>query len=245
MVPIIRNLSNPIIKPTDILPSTDGHQVLGAFNPGATLFNNEFILLIRVAEGCIPEKGYISVPYYLFENGIGRPEILKIKKDDPDLGLRDTRGIVYKNIEYLSSISHLRLARSSDGVNFTIDDLPSIYPTCENEALGVEDARISKIEDTYYINYTGVSKDGFCTMLAVTKDFITFEKLGIIFPPMNKDVAIFEKKINGKYYCFHRPNNNGFGKPSIWISQSDDLIHWGKHKCLIRPRDNPTCGNCA
>lgn len=235
---IKRHLSNPIIKPSDICPSKNGYQVIGAFNPGATIFNNEFVLLLRVAERCISRKGYISVPYYSFDTDVSSPEILRFKENDPNVKLKDTRGIAYKNTEYLSTMSHLRVAKSSDGVNFKIDDNPSIYPTLESEAFGVEDARISAIDGKYYINYTGVSKDGFCTMLAVTQDFIAFDKLGIIFPPMNKDVAIFEETINGKYYCLHRPNNDGFGKPSIWISQSEDLIHWGKHECLLRPKEN-------
>ncbi len=34
-----------------------------------------------------------------------------------------------------------------------------------------------------------------------------------------------------------RPHNQGFGRPSIWISESLDLLHWSNHKCLISPRD--------
>ena len=36
----------------------------------------------------------------------------------------------------------------------------------------------------------------------------------------------------------HRPHNSGFGRPSIWYAESPDLIHWGGHRCLVRPRDN-------
>ena len=235
---IKRHPANPLIRPSDIEPSRPGYQVLGAFNPAATDFKGETILLLRVAECCIPEEGYVSVPYYNISPAGSTPDVLSIKTDDPDLTLKDTRGVYYKGQDYLSTMSHLRLARSDDGIHFHVEKKPFIFPSLESEAFGVEDARITRIGNEYWINYTGVSQDGYCTMLAVTKDFVTLEKKGIIFPPMNKDVAIFEESCGGKYYCLHRPNNDGFGKPSIWISSSEDLIHWGDHHCLIRPRDN-------
>ena len=119
---------------------------------------------------------------------------------------------------------------------FKVDDKPFIAPTSLEEEYGVEDPRITIINGRYYINYSVVSEDSWCTALSVTDDFITYEKLGIIFHPENKDVAIFPEKVNGKYIAFHRPNNSGFGKASIWYAESPDLIHWGKHKCLVRPR---------
>jgi len=53
---------NPIIRSADVRPSAEGYQVVGAFNPGATLFNNEVILLLRVAESCVQEQGKIRIP---------------------------------------------------------------------------------------------------------------------------------------------------------------------------------------
>ncbi len=235
---ITRHPENPLIKPADIPPSTEGYKVLGAFNPAAAEFNGETLLLLRVAESCIKEEGYISVPYYCFGESGASPAILKVREDDPDVTLKDSRGVLYKGIDYLSTLSHLRLARSRDGIHFTVDDKPFIFPTLESETFGVEDARISRMGEEYWINYTGVSRDGFCTMLAVTEDFVHIEKKGIIFPPMNKDVALFDMPCNGKYYCLHRPNNEGFGRSSIWIGSSPDRLHWGNHKCLLRPMEN-------
>ncbi len=235
MIP--RNRANPIIKPEGVKPSHDRYRVRGTFNPGAVKFGDEIILLLRVAEDCLPREGYVAVPYYRFEAGQGFAEILEVKVDDPDVELKDTRGVVYQGKDYLSTLSHIRLARSRDGVHFTVDDQPFIYPCNESECFGVEDARVTKIDDTYYINYTVVSVDGFATALVTTHDFIDIERKGIIFPPQNKDVSIFPEKINGKYCALHRPNNEGFGLPSIWYSESPDLIHWGNHKCILRPRN--------
>ncbi|PCJ58630.1 MAG: glycosidase [Planctomycetota bacterium] len=232
-----RAIQNPLISPKDVSPSAEGFQVLGAFNPGATSFNGEILLLIRVAESCEQKEGSISVPTYVFENGTGTPQVQTFDLNDPDVELKDTRGVKVKGMEYLSTMSHIRIARSSDGVNFTVDPKPFLAPTSENECFGIEDARVTKIEGRYYINYTIVSPDSWCTALAVTDDFVSVERLGIIFPPENKDVCLFPEKVNGKYIAFHRPNNGGFGKASIWYAESPDLICWGNHKCMLRPRD--------
>ncbi|MBW1851375.1 MAG: glycoside hydrolase family 130 protein [Deltaproteobacteria bacterium] len=228
---------NPVIYPSDVKPSAEGYRVVGAFNPGAVLFNDEVILLLRVAESCIPEPGKVRVPGYGFFQGRGIPEIMEFDENDPDLSLRDTRGVVYRGKEYLSSISHLRLARSIDGINFTVEPTPFICPSSPDEEYGTEDARIVCIGGIFYINYTVVSTDSWCTALATTTDFKTYKRTGIIFHPENKDVSIFSEKINNKYIALHRPNNSGFGKASIWYAESPDLLHWGNHKCIARPRD--------
>ena len=51
-------------------------------------------------------------------------------------------------------------------------------------------------------------------------------------------MAIFPEKVKGKYVALHRPSNSSFGNPSIWYSESPDLLHWGNHKCIVRTRDN-------
>jgi predicted GH43/DUF377 family glycosyl hydrolase len=74
------------------------------------------------------------------------------------------------------------------------------------------------------------------TCLARTVDFERFEKLGIMFAPDNKDIAIFPGKIGGRYVCFHRPSPPQIGQPSMWLAFSDDLLAWGHHRFLIGPR---------
>ncbi|MBC8520864.1 MAG: glycoside hydrolase family 130 protein [Candidatus Syntrophoarchaeum sp.] len=235
---IIKHKSNPIIKPGDVKPSIEGYKVLGAFNPGAINFGDEIVLLLRVSEGCKTREGYIRTPVCRFENGMSYPDIVELKSSDPEVILKDTRSIAYKGQEYLSTISHIRLARSKDGINFNVEDKPFIYPADETEKYGVEDARVIFIDGKYYINYTAVSEDSWATALAITEDFKSIERKGLIFYPENKDVAIFPEKVKGKYIALHRPNNSRFGKPSIWYSESPDLLHWGNHKCIVRPRDN-------
>jgi predicted GH43/DUF377 family glycosyl hydrolase len=112
---------NPILPPADVTPSHPGYRVLGAFNPEATLFHDEILLLLRVEEGCLPKEGKVRVPVYRTKNGGMRPDILEFDASDPHLDLSGSRGVGYKNKTYLSTVSHLRLARSTDGIHFTVD----------------------------------------------------------------------------------------------------------------------------
>lgn len=231
--------NNPIITPADVKPSRDGYRVQGAFNPGAIVYKDEVLLLLRVAETCEQDKDLVRTPVYRFENGKSYPDIMEFERADPDVTLKDTRGVIYRGKNYLTTMSHIRLARSSDGISFHVDDKPFIYPLNESERYGCEDARVACIDGRYYINFTVISEDSWATALATTADFETVRRKGIIFHPENKDVALFPEEIGGMYHALHRPNNSGFGKASIWYAESPDLLHWGNHRCIARPRDIP------
>ena len=91
--------------------------------------------------------------------------------DDPHLEARDPRIFCYHGVTYLTSLSHFRTAISEDGENFIIDSEPSLHASGPYETYGIEDARITKLDDTFYINYTGVSELGVVTCLARTRGF--------------------------------------------------------------------------
>jgi predicted GH43/DUF377 family glycosyl hydrolase len=230
---------NPVVKPEDVTPSLEGYRVMGAFNPGAIRFGDEILLLLRIAERVEQVEGRVRMPVYRFDDGQGHPDILEFDPADPEVTLRDTRGVSYRGREYLSTLSHIRIARSTDGLHFRVDPHPFLYPVDETEEYGVEDARATFVDGHHVINYTAVSRDSWATALAMTDDFRSVDRKGLIFHPENKDVAIFPEKVGGRYMALHRPNNSGFGKPSIWTSESPDLLHWGNHRCIARPRDNP------
>lgn len=235
---IKRYKSNPIIKPEDVLFDSDELEVFGVFNPGATKFNDEIILLLRVALKPKSEKGWIKIPIADKVNSFNI-KILRWKKTKSLRVLdKDARFIDINDKRYLTSISLFYLARSKDGIHFKISESPVFFPSVDYEVYGVEDPRIIRIDEKYFITYTAVSENSFCTALASTKDFKKFERLGIIFPPENKDVVFFPEKINGKYFSLHRPTVSFMGRPTIWISESRDLIHWGKHKIFLTPKNN-------
>lgn len=244
-VNITRCDKNPLLTVEDVKPSRSDMVVEGIFNCGATKYKDEYILLCRVAESVhTGDDNIVGIPVVKNNQGKIDFEVVKINKQEyPEYCFDDSRTITKgsdgnADVVYLTSLSHIRLARSKDGVNFQIDEKATIMPNDTDECWGIEDPRITKIEDTYYINYTAVSPNGAGTSLITTKDFETFERQGMIFLPENKDVAIFPEKINGQYVAFNRPVPRGIGNPDMWISKSDNLYHWGEHKHFLGVSDD-------
>jgi len=234
-VEVFRSPDNPIIGPKDVKPSRGEFEVIGVFNAGAIRFEDEVILLLRVAERPIsthPEVVLAGV----YDVAQGDIVLKEFSKDEPENDFSDPRLIIRPTETHLTSISHLRLARSTDGINFEIEDTPAIGPTNDLESFGIEDPRISRIDGTYYISYVAVSPFGVTSCLASTKDFKSFERHGVIFCPENKDVVLFPERIDGKYYALHRPVSPLFKRRDIWIAESPDLLCWGNHRFLCGPR---------
>ena len=180
-----------------------------------------------------------------------RPRVIVayIPKDLPGPDLSDPRTIRYRNstgamravnngyTDFLAQVSHLRVARSRDGVRFTIDEVPAISPQVDLEEYGVEDPRATLIEGLWYVTYVSVSRWGITTSLATTKDFHTFQRRGVIFLPDHKDVVLFPEKIGGKYVALTRPMPQSFSRIfGVWIAFSDDLVEWGGHETVCLPR---------
>jgi predicted GH43/DUF377 family glycosyl hydrolase len=158
-------------------------------------------------------------------------------RDDPRSDFSDPRLVIRPGETYLTSISHLRLARSTDGITFRTADTPTIRPATVYETFGIEDPRVTCIRDVFYITYVGVSPLGVTTCLASTRDFKSFERHGIIFHPDNKDVVILPERIDGKYYALHRPHSSLFLRNDIWLAESPDLLCWGNHRHLVGTRE--------
>lgn len=224
---------NPLIKPGDVKPSRDDFKVVCVFNCGVTRFEGDILLLLRVAE--VPRNDNPDVyltPVYDSEKGkiVVRP----FDKNDKSIDFSDSRFVLTPNERFLTSISHFRIARSSDGICFTIEKTPAMTPANEYEMFGIEDPRITCINGIYFINYSCCAPLGITTCLASTRDFMTFERHGVIFTPDNKDVAIFPEKIDGKYYAFSRPASDEYEKRELWIAESPDLVCWGNHKRIMQ-----------
>lgn len=226
---------NPILTTQAIQPSHAALVVECVLNPGVFTFENKTWLLLRVAERPIQKEGMVSFPV-MQENG--SLKIITFERNDPDLDLSDSRYVRYKNVTYLSTISHLRLVCSDDGVHFDEpkDRTSKLFGSSALETFGIEDCRVSFFENTYHLTYTQVSESGVGVGLIRTKDWKNFTREGMILPPHNKDCALFEEKINGKYYCLHRPSGIDLGGNFIWLAASPDLLHWGEHRCILHTR---------
>jgi predicted GH43/DUF377 family glycosyl hydrolase len=234
---IFRSPENPIIEPKDVKPSRDDFEVIGVFNAGVARFKDEVVLLLRVAERPISTHPDVVLTA-IYDVGRDSFVIKEFLKDNPEVDFSDPRIIKTPAGLFLTSISHLRIARSKDGTSFEIEEAAAMSPANNYETFGIEDPRISLIGDTYYINYSAVSISGVTTYLASTRDFKSFKRHGIIFCPENKDVVILPEKVDGKYYALHRPASPLFKRHDIWLAESPDLICWGNHRSLMGPRQN-------
>lgn len=229
-----RSVHNPLLRPADLQPGIDGMEITCLLNPGVFRFREKTWLLLRVAERPKQVEGKISFPVY---NAQGKIEILHFDKNDPDLDATDPRVINYKGQNYLTTLSYLRLVNSTDDQHFEEDPMyPPIFGEGALESFGIEDCRVATMEDGFYLTYTEVSPVAVGVGLIRTDDFRHFDRKGMIFPPHNKDCAIFEEKINGKYYALHRPSSPELGGNYIWLAESPDRIHWGNHKCVAVTR---------
>lgn len=151
------------------------------------------------------------------------------------------------------NLSRFGLAISDDGYKFQRFSDPIFEADVNNtyERLGVEDPRITKIGDTYYICYTAPSvypaqtyrTSQFAPSLShpapwrvrpsliTTKDFKTFDRHGFLLDIDSKDAALFPEKINNRFCLLYRPY------PNLYITFSDDLKTWIDQKIFIQPRE--------
>ncbi len=142
-------------------------------------------------------------------------------------------------VEGQHGYSFFALARSKDGLNFTIDEKPVMLPAKKGrfasyEIKGIEDPRVTIVEDTCYVMYTAVGNYGPRIALAKTSDYVNYERIALVSEPGNKDGILFPRKVKGRYVRLDRPI--GLGTGSIWVSYSPDLVNWGDSEVVITPR---------
>jgi predicted GH43/DUF377 family glycosyl hydrolase len=155
--------------------------------------------------------------------------------------LEDGTTLLLCRVEDRRGLSHLCAARSANGVDgWVVDRTPTLVPDAENypeELWGIEDPRITWVPELaqYAVLYTAYSHGGPGVSLALTKDFRTFERFGMILSPDDKDAALLPRRIGGSWALVHRPA--GPRGAHMWVSYSDDLRHWGSHKVLLEARE--------
>ncbi|MBN2213152.1 MAG: pesticidal protein Cry7Aa [Bacteroidales bacterium] len=109
-----------------------------------------------------------------------------------------------------SSIGYCRL----DGPLSVVErsDTPVIYPQVSYESQGVEDPRITKIDDVYYLTYTAYNKVNALGAYATSKDLIHFEKHGLIAPQITyeefKHLAESKGILNEKYLRYNKRHHS-------------------------------------
>ncbi|MEQ1821286.1 MAG: glycoside hydrolase family 130 protein, partial [Fimbriimonadaceae bacterium] len=97
------------------------------------------------------------------------------------------------------------------------------------------DPRVCWIEDRFWITWCN-GYHGPCIGIGYTFDFKEFTMLENALLPFNRNGVLFPRKIGGSYMMLSRPSDNGhtpFGE--IFLSQSHDMVHWGRHRWVMRP----------
>jgi predicted GH43/DUF377 family glycosyl hydrolase len=189
--------------------------------------NDSTLLLQRHLNNPILTARHLSHTY----NAIFNPGAVRLK---------DGTTLLLCRVEDRRGISCLWAARSHNGIdNWVFDAEPTFVPEPDKhpeEIWGVEDPRIVWLDELakYAITYTAFSRAGPAVALALTEDFIRFERLGVMMPPENKDAALLPVRFDGKWLLIHRPQNGSGG--SIWLAESPDLHHWGKNRLIMTPR---------
>ncbi|WP_052696219.1 glycoside hydrolase family 130 protein [Palaeococcus ferrophilus] len=137
------------------------------------------------------------------------------------------------------------LALSDDGVNFVKHPEPVMEPEYGWEKVGVEDPRVVKVGDTYYMTYTGYDGNVARLCMATSKNLLNWKKHGVLFDEFpfekngkanwTKSGAILAEKMKsgpfkGRYIMY-------FGDSNVWLAHSKDLLHWEyEEQPVLTPR---------
>jgi predicted GH43/DUF377 family glycosyl hydrolase len=123
-----------------------------------------------------------------------------------------------------------------------------IFPVTESQSNGIEDARFVEFTDgsrkTYYATYTAYSGRAIRSELIETSDFISFRMSPLHgAAARNKGMALFPRKINGKYAMIARQDNE-----NLYLIYSDDLYRWDHGQAILKPQfpwEFVQIGNCG
>ena len=216
--------------------------VLGAFNPGMTrLANGNLLLMVRVAEALREPVHDGKVHAIRWDEG-------RFVLDAWPLELADTadprkfllHGGGWKVMALTSLSWLLPVEMSPDGLEVVgVHYDKAIAPAGPWQCYGIEDARISKVGETYWMTTCSVSPERHSTTLHRSADALDWSFEGIVLDHQNKDMLIFEGLIGGEYwaqtrplgalYFAYPPGSEWRAGPSINLATSPDGLHWKPH----------------
>ena len=123
-----------------------------------------------------------------------------------------------------------------------------IFPVLPSQSNGVEDARFVEFEDggakTFYATYTAYTGRSIRSELIETRDFVRFRMTALSGEAArNKGMALFPRKIDGKYVMIARQDNE-----NLYLIYSDDLYCWNGGDAILKPQfpwEFVQIGNCG
>jgi len=153
---------------------------------------------------------------------------------NPAVVLYNSKIVMLYRAQDAAGTSRLGYAESKDGIHFTRRPEPVLSPEADYEKDGgVEDPRLQKFGDTYYLTYTGYNKKDAQLCLATSRDLTHWERKGVLLPAYQgnwnkawtKSGAIVPEKIDGKYWMYWL-GTAADKTDQMGLSWSTDLIHW-------------------
>lgn len=144
------------------------------------------------------------------------------------------------------------LAKSNYELQFKLDQELSekiIFPASQNDSNGIEDARFVRFVDddgsvTYYATYTAYNGHNILPQIIETKDFLNFKMITLNGNfSKNKGMALFPRKINGKYMMISRVDGE-----NLYLMSSDNLHFWQNAELIKEPEsawEFIQIGNCG
>ena len=161
---------------------------------------------------------------------------------NPAVVKKDRQFVMLYRAQDRKGTSSLGYASSEDGIHFTRRTEPVLASEAPYEkGGGVEDPRLQKIGDTYYLTYTGYNNvDGAAAdkkdaqlCLATSTDLLHWARQGVIIPSFRgkwnvkwtKSGAIVPEKIQGKYWMYYLADAKG-KDTQMGVAYSEDLLHW-------------------
>ena len=213
--------------------------VLGAFNPGFTrLANGNLLMMVRIAEalrepvrgGMIrairwTAAGYVLDAWPLADVDVTDPRQFALKG-------RAQRILGLTSLSWLLPVELDPTGQAIVAVHYDA----AIEPAATYQDYGVEDARISRIGDAWYMTTCSVSAERHSTTLHRSRDGLHYELLGIVLDHQNKDMLLFEGLVAGRFMALTRPLGECYfayppgsafvGGPSINFAASPDALHW-------------------
>lgn len=219
--------------------------VLGAFNPGlARLPNGNLLLMVRVAEALSEPvrdgaahavrwtpAGYVLDAWPLDQVDMTDPRQFAIRG-------HAHRVLALTSLSWLLPVELDAGGRRIVAVHYD----RAIAPAVEHEHYGIEDARITRVDGTYFMTTCAVSAERHSTTLFTSMNGLDWQRQGIVLDHQNKDMILFEGKVAGKYVALTRPlgecwfacppGSDFTPGPSINLASSPDALHW-------KPDDRP------
>ena len=229
--------------------------VLGAFNPGLTrLPNGNLLMLVRVAEALRTPifDGHVhAIRWDSGRYGLDAWPLELANTADPRKFTLHGGGWKIMALTSLSWLLPVEL--TPDGLGrVAIHYDKAIAPENSLQCYGVEDPRISKVDGRFLMTTCSVSPERHSTTLYSSENGLDWVFEDIVLDHQNKDMLIFEGKINNQYWAQTRPLGDLYfayppgsewrAGPSINLASSKDGLYWKPHR---QPGIRPHSGTVA